>query len=135
MDFTTRDDTAEFTASAALDSVTARWLRIAGDEISARGITRVASAVTGQDFRLRKAGPLGLLRAMIAVAKVVAPRKRDLYPPWQGMQYLHDMFGGRAKLHPLDNARYGARQWTTVGDVLASRAVEETGSPEGLRQR
>jgi uncharacterized protein YbjT (DUF2867 family) len=123
MDFTTRDDTAEFTAAAALDSATPRWLRIAGDEISARGIARVVSAVTGNDFRLRKAGPLGLLRTLTAVAKVVAPRRNDLYPPWQGMQYLHDMFGGKAKLHPLDNARYGKWQWTTVGDVLTSRPV------------
>ncbi len=119
MDFTTREDTAAFTAEAALDSATPRWLRIAGDEISARGIARVATTVTGEEFRIRKAGPLGLLRALSRVARVVAPQTNALYPAWQGMQYLHDMFGGKAKLRRLDNARYGPRRWQGAADVLA----------------
>jgi hypothetical protein len=60
---------------------------------------------------------------MIAIARVVAPQNRDLYPAWQGMQYLHDMFSGNAKLGPLDNARYGHAHWTTVADVLADPAA------------
>jgi nucleoside-diphosphate-sugar epimerase len=36
MDFTTMDDTAAFTANAALDPSTPRTLRIAGDQLSAR---------------------------------------------------------------------------------------------------
>ena len=40
MDFTTMDDTAAFTASAAL-SVRPRFLRIAGDQLSARELTAV----------------------------------------------------------------------------------------------
>ncbi|HEY4306043.1 MAG TPA: NmrA family NAD(P)-binding protein [Gemmatimonadaceae bacterium] len=120
MDFTTREDTAQFTAAAAMDSATPRWLRIAGDEISARGIAHVASDVSGAAFRPRKAGPLGVLNAMIAVMRTVAPKPGKLYPPWQGMQYLRDMYGGKGKLHPLDNGRYGPRTWQTVGDVLAS---------------
>jgi uncharacterized protein YbjT (DUF2867 family) len=126
MDFTTRDDTAAFTAAAALDAATPRWLRVVGDEVSARGLARIASAVTGDDFKLRKAGPLGLLRAMIGVARVVAPQKDELYPAWQGMQYLHDMFSGKGKLHPLDNTRYRGIRWTTVADVLEHHV---TGSP------
>ena len=54
MDFTSRDDTASFTAAAALDPVTPRWLRVAGDEISARGIARVATAIIP---RSRPSGP------------------------------------------------------------------------------
>ena len=118
MDFTTRDNTAAFTAAAALDPATPRWLRIAGEEVSARGLARIVSGVIGEEFKLWKAGPLGLLRGVIAVARVVAPQTGELYPVWQGMQYLRDMFSGKGKLHPLDNTRYRGIRWTTVADVL-----------------
>jgi hypothetical protein len=37
------------------------------------------------------------------------------------MQYMHNMFSGKAKLEPLDNDRYPGIRWTTVRDVLAAR--------------
>jgi nucleoside-diphosphate-sugar epimerase len=120
MDFTTMDDTAAFTASAALDQSTPRFLRIAGDQLSARELATVASEVTGKKFRLFRAGGLGMLGALIRIARTVAPGKRELYPAWQGMQYMRNMFDGRAKLHPLDNDRYPAIGWTTARDVLAA---------------
>jgi nucleoside-diphosphate-sugar epimerase len=120
MDFTTMDDTAAFTASAALDQSTPRFLRIAGDQLSARELATVASEVTGKKFRLFRAGGLGMLGALIRIARTVAPGKRELYPAWQGMQYMRNMFDGRAKLHPLDNDRYPAIGWTTAQDVLAA---------------
>jgi nucleoside-diphosphate-sugar epimerase len=46
MDFTTIDDTAAFTASAALDPSTPRFMRIAGDQLSARDLTVLVSEVT-----------------------------------------------------------------------------------------
>jgi hypothetical protein len=65
MDFTTMDDTAEFTASAALDPSAPRILRIAGDQLSARELTAVVSDVTGKKFRLFRAGGLGMLGMLI----------------------------------------------------------------------
>jgi len=59
MDFTTKDDTAAFTASAALDLSTPRFLRIAGDQISARELVAVANEVTGKKFRLFRARRTG----------------------------------------------------------------------------
>lgn len=118
MDFTTIDDTAAFTASAALDRSTPRFLRIAGDQLSARELTAVASEVTGKRFRLFRAGGLGMLDTLIKVARTVAPGEKELYPAWQGMQYMRNMFDGRAKLEPLDNDRYPGMRWTTVRDVL-----------------
>ena len=56
---------------------------------------------------------------MIKVARAVSPAGTALYPPWQGMQYLHNMFSGVAILDPLDNGRYPRGRWTTVRDVLA----------------
>ncbi|HEY3357849.1 MAG TPA: NmrA family NAD(P)-binding protein [Polyangia bacterium] len=121
LDFTTVDDTAAFTARAALDACTPRVLRIAGDQLSARELTAVVSEVTGAKFRLLRAGGLGLLGALITVARTVAPAEQDLFPPWQGMQYMRDMFDGRAKLAPLDNDRYPGLRWTTAREVLAAR--------------
>lgn len=36
------------------------------------------------------------------------------------MQYMHNMLSGRAKLTPLDNARYPDLRWTPVREVLAA---------------
>jgi NmrA-like family protein len=86
MDFTTLDDTAAFTASAALDPSTPRLLRIAGDELSARELAAVASEVIGEEFRLIRAGGLGTLGLLIKVVRTFAPGEKELYPAWQGMQ-------------------------------------------------
>jgi hypothetical protein len=130
MDFTTMDDTAAFTASAALDPSTPRFLRIAGDQLSARELMAVVSEVTGKKFRLFRAGGLGMLGMLIKVARTVAPGEKELYPAWQGMQYMRNMFDGRAKLEPLDNDRYPSIRWTTVRDVLSARQNCATQSPE-----
>jgi len=119
MDFTTTDDTAAYTARAALDPSTPRFLRIAGDQLSARELTAVVREVTGKKFRLFRAGGLGMLGTLIKVARRVAPGEKELYPAWQGMQYMRNMFDGRAKLEPLDNDRYPGMRWTTVRDVLS----------------
>lgn len=121
LDFTTMEDTARFTAKAALDSSTPRYLRIAGDQISARGLAQVAGEVTGQDFHLFRAGSLRRLETMIKIMRKMIPGKDKLYPPWQGMQYMRDMFSGQAKLEPLDNDRYPDMKWTKVRDILAAR--------------
>ena len=120
LDFTTMDDAAEFISAAALDASTPRFLRIAGDQISARGLAEVASEVTGEKFRLLRAGGLGRLAKLIRFTRAVFPKSNALYPPWQGMQYMHNMFGGCAKLEPLDNDRYPGMRWKTVRDVLAA---------------
>jgi nucleoside-diphosphate-sugar epimerase len=123
MDFTTTDDTAAFTASAALDPSTPRFLRIAGDQLSARELAVVASEVTGEKFRVFRAGGLGTLGTLIKVARAFAPGEKELYPAWQGMQYMRNMFDGRAKLEPLENDRYPSIRWTTARDVLSARRV------------
>jgi nucleoside-diphosphate-sugar epimerase len=120
MDFTTMDDTAAFTASAALDLSTPRILRIAGDQLSARELTAVVNEVTGKKFHMFRAGGLGMLGTLIKVARTVAPGKKEIYPAWQGMQYMRNMFDGRAKLEPLDNERYPDIKWTSAKELLAA---------------
>lgn len=118
--FTTMDNTAEYTANAALDSSSPRYLRIAGDQISPREIKNVVSEVTDDTFRLLRPGGKGLLGVIIKIARKFSPGERKLYPAWQGMQYMRNMIDERSKLATMDNDRYPGIQWTTVKDVLIS---------------
>ena len=121
IDFTTMDDTALYTASAALDPSSPRYLRIAGQQISAREMTSILKDVTGSKFGLLKAGSLGMLKILIKITRAVAPATKDLYPAWQGMQYMHDMFEGHAKSNLYDNDRYPGMHWTSLRDMLLSQ--------------
>jgi len=120
MDFTTIHDTAAYTAAAALDPTTPRFLRIAGDVASARELARIASEVHGERFKLFRAGKLSRFEKLIRFVKRVAPGKNEVYPPWQGMQYMHNMYDGRVKLEPLDNLRYAGLTWTSIRELLAN---------------
>lgn len=122
-DFTTMDDTAAYTAHAAVDPNTPRYLRIAGDQVSPKEIRQVMNDLTGEKFRLLKIGGQGLLKAFITIGKTLAPSPNDLYPAWQGMQYMHNMIDSRAKIPQLDNDRYPAMQWTSVKEYLSSEVM------------
>ncbi|RZL07381.1 MAG: NmrA family protein, partial [Hymenobacter sp.] len=121
LDFTTTADTAAFTAAAALDPTTPRYLRVAGEVATMRDLQATASAATGQRFRRLRAGGLWLLKLMIKVTRRLAPAPNQVFPPWQGMQYLHNMFTGLPKLAPLDNDRYPDIRWAKVQEVLAAK--------------
>jgi uncharacterized protein YbjT (DUF2867 family) len=120
LDFTTKDDVAEYVAEAALDEAAPRFLRIAGAAVSPRDLAALMTDLTGKKFGLLRPGGIGLLSVVITVARTISPSGDAVFPVWQGMQYLRDMSSGRGKLEPLDNDRYGIRPWTTARDVLAS---------------
>lgn len=116
LDFTTMDNTAAFTAAAALDTSTPRFLRIAGDSVSAHELAEQ------NGFELIRLGSLDELAALIQQTRAANPEsEQEEYPDWQGMQYMHNMFSGHAKLEPLDNERYPGITWTGVQDVIAAR--------------
>lgn len=119
LDFTAKDDVAAYTAAAALDPQTPRILRIAGDTASARDIARALTETTGERYRTLRVGGIRSLGLLIRVAKLVAPQPRATFPPWQGMQYMRDMFSGRGKLAPLDNSRYPEVRWASIREKLA----------------
>ena len=121
LDFTTMVNTAEFTAAAALDPNTPRYLRVAGEVASIRGLQAAATDAMGKKFHLLRAGGLGVLGALIKVTRTLVPAKDEVFPPWQGMQYLHNMLGGLAKLDSLDNDRYPNIRWTSVRELLATK--------------
>ncbi|MCE7070075.1 NmrA family NAD(P)-binding protein [Dyadobacter sp. CY327] len=121
MDFTTMRDTADYTAAAALDPTTPRYLRIAGDVATIRDIQRAASEATGEKFGTLRPGGLDFLGTMIKITRTLSPQNDEVFPPWQGMQYLHNMLSGKPKMSPLDNDRFADIRWTRIREVLAAR--------------
>lgn len=128
MDWTTIADTARYTAAAALDPTTPRELRIAGEEISARGLATVMSDLTGRPHRILRPGGLAVLGGMIRLTRALTPERGALYPPWQGMQYMHNMYSGLPKFDQLDNDRY-RMQWTQVRDLLSEHLARRRSDP------
>lgn len=124
LDFTAKDNVADYVAAAALDDAAPRILRIAGDSISARDLATMMTETTNARYRTLRVGSLGALGAMIRIARLVSPGESEPFPPWQGMQYMRDQFSGRARLEPLDNDRYPGRAWTSVRSLLGQRFAE-----------
>jgi len=124
--FTTIDNTAEFTAKVATETSSPRYLRIAGDLISPREIKVAASEVTAKKFRFVRAGGKNLLGLIIKLTRKFAPAENELYPAWQGMQYMHNMIDERAIIHELNNDLYPEIKWQKVKDVLLQHHHEQT---------
>ena len=118
LDFTTKDDVAEYVSEVALDEASPRFLRIAGSSVSPRHLVGIMTDLLGVEFGLWRAGGISLLSVVIRIARAVTRSSDAVFPVWQGMQYLRDMASGRGKLEPLDNDRYGTRRWTSARDVL-----------------
>ncbi len=123
--FTTMDNTAEFTANVALDDNSPRYLRIAGDMISPREVRSVISEITGSKYRLIRIGGQGLLGVIIKLARLFSPGEKELYPAWQGMQYMHNMIDERSKIIELSNNRYADVKWTSIRMLLQSFIKEK----------
>jgi uncharacterized protein YbjT (DUF2867 family) len=118
MGLTTKDNIAEYTANTALEATTPRFLRIAGDLISPKEVRKVMEELTNTPHSFFRPGGLGLLSTIIKIARFMAPAKNELYPAWQGMQYMRNMIDDRSNLVTIDNNRYPNMQWTTVKDML-----------------
>ena len=118
LDFTSMRDTASYTAAAAMDPDAPRWLRVSGNTLSAEGLARAASDAYGQAYTCQWVGTVGVLTAMIDATRIFVPGREEVFPPWQGMQYLRNMFSGRGKLVTLNNDRYPDIRWQTVAEVL-----------------
>jgi hypothetical protein len=119
MCFTTMDDTAAYTANVAMDATSPRYLRIAGDLKSPSDMQAIMSELSGNTFKLFRPGGQGLLGFIIKVARFFSSGEKELYPAWQGMQYMHNMIDERALLKSTDNERYPNMKWTSAKDVLS----------------
>ena len=118
IDFTTMDNTADYTAAAAIDVSTPRILRIASFQISPNELVAVGAEVKKQEFKLIPMGSLEDFSASNKQERSAYPEgEKELYPSWQGKQYLHSMFS--VQNISLDNDRYPDVQWTSAIDVIS----------------
>ncbi len=118
IDFTTMDDTANYTAAAAIDSSTPKILRIASFQISPNELVAIGAEVKKTEFKLIPMGSMEDFSAANKQERSAHPEgEKELFPSWQGKQYLHSMFS--VQNIPLDNDRYPDIQWTSAIDILS----------------
>ena len=123
MEFTTTHNIAEFTAEVALDDDTPRYLRVAGDRLSCNDFVKLLKELTGENYKIFRPGGIGLLNIVINLTRFFSPSKNELYPAWQGMQYMRDMMEGRVIFQKYDNDRYSKIKWTSIKDYLIEEQV------------
>ena len=123
LEFTTTQNVADFTASAALDEDAPRYLRIAGDKLSCNGFVKLLTDLTTKKYKIFKPGGITLLNFLIGVTRFFSPSKKELYPAWQGMQYMRDMMEGRIIFQQYDNERYPNVHWTSVKEFLLTEKM------------
>lgn len=118
LDFTTMVDTAAYTAEVAIDpNPTPNFLRIASHTLNVKDIAQAQSNVEGVTYKPSWMGTVGSMEFMIRVMRFFGG-ENDVFPAWQGMQYMANMFSGAGKLEPLDNNRYPNLTWTKAEDFF-----------------
>jgi NAD(P)-dependent dehydrogenase (short-subunit alcohol dehydrogenase family) len=117
MDCTTMDNTATFTAAAALDDDAPRFLRIASFSLSPNDLVALSEQHKGEKFKLQHFGSMEGFSAYNKMQRAAHPEgENEVYPQWQQAQYLYSMF----LVHhaSLDNDRYPGIQWATVEESI-----------------
>ncbi len=123
IEFTTTYNVAEFTAEAAIDDNTPRYLRIAGDRLSCNDFVKLLTELTTKNYRIFRPGGISLLNFLIRITRFFSPSNNELYPAWQGMQYMRDIMEGRIIFQKYDNDRYLNIKWTSVKEFLIQEQV------------
>jgi uncharacterized protein YbjT (DUF2867 family) len=117
IDFTTLDDTAAFTAKAALDATTPRFLRIASFRVSPDDLVALSERYKDKKFELVDMGSMEGFSAYNKNQRAQDPAgEEQLYPKWQQAQYLYSMF--LVHHEELDNSRYSGLIWSKVEDNI-----------------
>jgi nucleoside-diphosphate-sugar epimerase len=118
MDFTHTENVASYTAKAAIDDASPRYLTIVGERISAKQVQGLMTTLTNKNFKLFSPGGISFFNFIIKMTKFFSPSKHELYPAWQGMQYMRDMMEGKIDVTKKDNDRYDGISWITLKDYL-----------------
>ena len=119
LDFTTMDDTAAFTAEAALDDNAPRDLQIASFQISPNEILADVKTASGQDYAIRQLSSLEDFSAFIKKQRAENPAgENELYAKFQQGQYMYSMF--TTQNTKLANDRYKGLTWTNGLDFIKS---------------
>lgn len=120
IDFTSIDNTAAYTAAAALDESTPRILCIASFQISPNELAKVAEEATHQTYQVVRLGALNDLAAYNKRERAAHPEgEQEIYPRWQQSQYQQSMF--TVQHETLDNDRYPDIQWANPQEWLSKR--------------
>jgi len=123
LEFTTTENIAEYTAFVAVDDNTPRYLRIAGDKHSCNDFVKLLSELTTKKYKIFRPGGIGLLNFLIKLTRFFLPSENELYPAWQGMQYMRDLMEGRIIFQKYDNDRYPNIKWTSLQEFLVNEKV------------
>ncbi|KAM0338393.1 hypothetical protein ACHAPU_011348 [Fusarium lateritium] len=119
LDFTTMVDTAAYTAAVAVDPIPApNFLRIASVTASVQDIADAQTNVEGVTYKPSWMGTVGTMEFMIWTMRLFGG-ETNIFPAWQGMQYMVNMMSGAGKLEPLDNSRYPDLTWTNLEDFFS----------------
>ena len=117
IDFTTMNDTAAFTAMAALDDTTPRYLRIASFSVSPNDLVRFSEQHKGSKYQLVQMGSVEGFSAYNKQQRAADPAgEQKLYPKWQQAQYIYSMF--LVHHEGVDNDRYEGLSWSPLGQNL-----------------
>lgn len=121
IDWTTWEDTARFTAAAAIDDrpVPTR-LYISGDRLDVLGFARTWESIRGEKLTLERLGSLDELAA--ETQRVLTQEPHNMYG-WLPLMYARGTFGGQALLGESHNARYPEIVAETVADAIRRRAL------------
>jgi hypothetical protein len=117
IDFTTMDNTAAFTAAAAMDDSAPRFLKIAGFRVSPNKLVGLSEKLKGEKFQLVDMGSMDGFSSYNKIQRAAHPEgENELYPMWQQAQYLYCMF----LVHhtTLDNDRYSGISWSPVEENI-----------------
>lgn len=116
MDFTTYDDTARFTARAALDAEVPDVFRVAGDTLTFWQLKATVEAVSGLPWAVVRRGSLADLDALIAARMSADPHNLYAFLP---LMYWRSMLNGNGRLTSTQNHRYPELLTTSVARYVA----------------
>jgi nucleoside-diphosphate-sugar epimerase len=121
IDWTTWEDTARFTAAAAMDEgAVPERLAVRGDRMTVLAFARAWGAARGRTPTLVRLGSLADLQR--ETSRRIAEAPSDMLA-WLPLMYARGVFEGEALLGPIHNDRYPAVRAETVAQALERGAI------------
>lgn len=119
LDFTTMDDTAAFTAEAAMDDNAPRDMQIASFQISPNMILADVKKASGETYKIHQLSGIEDFAAFIKKQRAGNPAgENNLYADFQQSQYMYSMF--TTQHAKLANDNYQGLTWTAGLDFIKS---------------
>jgi nucleoside-diphosphate-sugar epimerase len=121
IDWTTWEDTARFTAAAAIDEAKVpAHLFVAGDRIDVLTFAKTWESIKGEKLTVERLGSLEELNAELQ--KRLSQDPQNMYA-WLPLMYARGVFEGQALLGPLQNGRFPTIKAETVAQAITRGVV------------